>query len=391
MRPRSDRLAGVYVHIPFCDRVCPYCDFAVTASRRHDHDAYVEAVLSEWATLKQVLAGRAVRTVYLGGGTPSRLKLTALERLLGRVLGELGALEEVTLEANPLDVTKEAIAAWRAAGISRVSLGVQSFDDATLRALSRNHDGEAARQAARLLCASGLRVSVDLIYGAPGQDMASWLADLDVVGELVGQGGLEHVSLYQLTIEPGTPFARRKARGQLGEAGEEEIEALEQACADRLGRLGFARYEVSSWCLPGGHSRHNALYWRGGEWLGLGVGAHGAWFDARGAVRRANPRQIGPYMADPVGAAYVEVLTPAEALAERVFANLRTRMGVELDVLRAQAQGCGPQVWAALEAVWARCEEAGWLTRRDGLLIPTLEGLAMGDTAAEWIWAALVP
>jgi oxygen-independent coproporphyrinogen III oxidase len=388
MRPRSDLLAGVYVHIPFCDRVCPYCDFAVTARRDHDHAAYVDAVLAEWAARRAVLAGRDVRTIYLGGGTPSRLERGELVRLVRTLAAAYPGVEEVTMEANPQDVTEEAIGAWMGAGVSRVSLGVQSFQDATLKALGRNHSGAQAYAAASLLAArEGLRVSVDLIYGTPSQDEASWSADL---AALAGLEGLDHVSLYQLTIEPGTPFARRQARGVLGEASEEGRGVLEELTAAALEGMGFERYEVSSWGRPGAWSRHNALYWRGGEWLGLGVGAHGAWYDARGPVRSANPRQIGPYMADPAGSAALEVLTGEEALAERVFANLRTRLGLEIEVLRAQAAGLDAGAWSALEGVLGRCEGMGWLERRGEVLVPTLAGMDMGDTAAEWIWEALV-
>ncbi len=381
-------MAGIYVHIPFCDRVCPYCDFAVTASRGHDHGAYVDAVLREGEALRGVLEGRDIQTIYLGGGTPSRLERGALVRLLGEVVGWAPGAEEVTMEANPLDVSEEAVSAWMGAGVSRVSLGVQSFDDATLAALGRNHGGAEAFEAARVLAGrAGLRVSVDLIYGTPAQDVASWEADLARLGELEG---LEHVSLYQLTIEPGTPFARRAARGELGEAGEEGRGELEEVCAARLGAMGFERYEVSSWGRGGAYSRHNALYWRGGEWLGLGVGAHGSWFDERGAVRRANARQIKAYMADPVGSGEVEVLSGAEALAERVFANLRTRLGLDLLMLREQAGGMEAGLWEALEGVLSRCEGLGWGERRGGLWVPTVAGLEMGDTAAGWIWEALV-
>ncbi len=238
---RRDRLAGVYVHVPFCAKVCPYCDFAVTARRDVPHDAYAAAVLGEWRARLGALEGRDVRTLYIGGGTPSRLSDRALAEIVCTILGDLGGgVAEVTLEANPVDVTPQRVEAWRSMGVTRVSLGVQSFSPEVLVSLGRNHTRDEALAALEALQGpEGLAVSADLIYGAPDQSVGSWGRDLRV---LSGLTGLAHVSAYHLTVEARTPFARLQERGELELIGEdgavEMLEGLETVCSG----LGLERY-----------------------------------------------------------------------------------------------------------------------------------------------------
>ena len=358
VRRRRDARGAIYIHVPFCASVCPYCDFAVTASSRFEHGAYAEALLEELESRAEgALSGRDVRTVYVGGGTPSRMEWRPLEKVISRARGFAGAaLEEVTLEANPSDVTERVADAWVEAGVTRVSLGCQSFEDETLLALGRNHDGAAARAAASLLARRGeLSVSVDLIFGSPGQTAESLRRD---VGFAAALDGLGHVSAYNLTIEPGTPFARRAERGELGEASDDACVEMLDVLEESLGGAGFERYEVSSFAREGERSRHNSNYWVGGEYMGVGVGAHSLELGELGIARRANVRGVRDYLAGPTRSGEIELLSPAEHLLERAFVAVRSRVGLS---------------WSELEWQFGGDDEARGAL---GRLAPALDGLS---------------
>lgn len=388
VRRRRDRAAGIYLHVPFCARICPYCDFAVTAKKRIPHERYAEALMAEFDARASALEGRAVRTIYFGGGTPSRWAPEQLGRVLEHVrrseFVDVDALEEISIEANPVDVTEANLAVWREAGVGRVSLGCQSFQSEVLEALGREHTGAEARAAAARVLAAGMRASIDLIFGAPRQAAASWEADLEIFAALALREGLDHLSAYSLTIEPRTPFARQVARGELEVASEEALRERTERLAEVCARVGFEPYEVSSWCAPGGRSRHNSLYWLGAEYLGVGVGAHSLRIDERGVARRANTRHLAHYLADPIASCERELLTAEEHLAERVFVGVRTRLGLDLDELSWQFAGA---VGAArLEAIASRADALvteGLLERRGALLRPTREGLMVADALGE--------
>ena len=344
VRPRRDRLSGVYVHVPFCAKICPYCDFAVTARKAIPHEPYADAVLSELAARQHELRGRDVRTIYLGGGTPSLWSHEALGRTLDGVRAAIdagsirgaSAVQEVTMEANPLDLTPERLDRWHAQGITRLSLGTQSFQNATLAALGRLHDGVGADRAVRMALAhGGFEVSCDLIFGGPAQPLDAWARDLDAVADLIA-AGLHHVSAYALTIEANTPFARAAARGELRVADEDGQADRLDALVACLEGAGLRRYEVASFARPDRWSRHNALYWLGGEYLGLGVGAHGLWLEEGRVVRRANTRHLNPYLKTPQTPAITETISPADHLLERVATGLRTHLGLDLDALHHQ-------------------------------------------------------
>ena len=391
--PRRDRALGIYVHVPFCARVCPYCDFAVTATRRIPHEAYADALMEEIEARASDLEGRWVRTIYVGGGTPSRWAPEQLARLLGylRAMPQVdgGRLEEVSIEANPMDVTPGRVGAWVEAGVERVSLGVQSFQGRVLEALGRDHGAAQARRAAELLLGAGLRVSIDLMFGAPQQTMAEWEADLDVFEQLVGSHGLDHLSTYNLTVEPNTPFERLRQRGQLQIPGPDPCAQMAERLAARGRQLGLEPYEASSWAVGQAHSRHNSLYWSGAEYLGVGVGAHSLRVDGRGVARRANMRHLRPYLRDPVGAGELELLSPRDHFLERVFIGMRTRRhGLDLTELTHQfGAALGGQALEALVDRAAPLQEAGLLERRGAWLRPTLRGLFVTDALGE----ALVP
>ncbi|MEE8313572.1 MAG: radical SAM family heme chaperone HemW [Myxococcota bacterium] len=269
---------GVYVHIPFCERVCPYCDFAVLGVGRLEPERerrYVELLLREldllWQKHGPDLADRPLATIYLGGGTPGLLQPGSLERLLRSLEARLGGpAREVTLELNPGTLESGRAAGFRAAGVTRLSIGLQSLHDRTLRRLGRAQKAAEALRGLESCLAVGFdSLSVDLIFGAPEQTEAELFGDLERVIEL----GVPHVSAYALTIEPGTPFARARERGLLRLPDEETELRMSLGLRARLAEAGYEQYEISSFARPGHRSRHNQRYWACRDVLGLGVSA----------------------------------------------------------------------------------------------------------------------
>jgi oxygen-independent coproporphyrinogen-3 oxidase len=268
--PRS-----LYLHIPFCSRRCPYCDFAVQVGAGEFQEPYVEALLAEVRWLAQAgLAPRPLRTVYLGGGTPSLLRPALLEKVLTGVVDGFG-LEpdaEVTLEANPEGVSTELARTWRSFGVNRISLGVQSLDDPTLRWLGRSHDAAQAELAIRSVAkAEFSNLSCDLIYAIPVQSSAAFERGLRTVLQYQPQ----HLSCYELTVEPGTLLSRRVAAGKTRAPAVDDFLEQRRLAVDLLARAGLQRYEVSNYAIPGRVSRHNLSYWTGQPYLAAGCGAHG--------------------------------------------------------------------------------------------------------------------
>jgi len=335
----DDARVGIYVHVPFCERVCPYCDFAVekTASlSRAVEDAYVDALLAELSQRRGRFAGRALATVYLGGGTPSLLRPQSIERIVAGVHAAFpsapGEAVETTLELNPGTTERARLPAFRASGVDRLSVGVQSFDDRTLKRLGRAHrarDCCAALEAAR---AAGFEnVSLDLILAAPGQRLAGVERDLAAALDFEPR----HVSVYLLAVEPGTPFARA-ARGQLDLAGDDEAAQMLERAGERLAEAGLERYEISSFARPCFESRHNRRYWQRRAVLGLGAGAWSCDPADEGAphgARRGNVRSRAEYLARiEAGASAAagpdEPLEGPAARGEAAFLALRTREGL---------------------------------------------------------------
>ena len=323
---------GLYVHWPYCARVCPYCDFNVARARGVDEDAWSAALAADLAHLRDRYGPRPLVSLYLGGGTPSLMSanlIGAVTEAADRVFG-LAPDAEVTLEANPDDVSPAALAVWQAAGINRLSLGVQSFDDGQLAFLGRNHDGTAAKRAVEAVLAAFERSTFDLIYALPGEGPDAWSARL---ADALGMGPC-HLSLYQLTVEPGTAFARAVARGDWTPPDEGLDADLYEATAEVTTRAGLPPYEVSSYAAPGHRAVHNALYWQGADWFGIGPGAHGRVTTPGGRVATEGARGIRSYVdASPGDRLREEALTADEVLTEAVFGGLRMTDGLALDRL----------------------------------------------------------
>jgi putative oxygen-independent coproporphyrinogen III oxidase len=271
---------GVYVHWPFCAAKCPYCDFNSHVRREIDQSRYLGALTREIAHMALLAPNRTVGSVFFGGGTPSLMEPETVAGVLDSIARHwpVAGDVEVTLEANPSSVEADRFRGYRTAGVNRVSLGIQALDDSALRFLGRLHDHAEALDALKIARATFERVSFDLIYARPDQTASAWAGELDEACKMAG----DHLSLYQLTIEPETPFAALHARGRLTVPDEEQSRALYDVTLDVTQRHGLPAYEISNHARPGGECRHNLLYWRCGEWAGVGPGAHGR-LDVAGA------------------------------------------------------------------------------------------------------------
>ncbi|MBA3316751.1 MAG: radical SAM family heme chaperone HemW [Gemmatimonadales bacterium] len=359
----------VYLHVPFCARRCSYCDFAIAVRRDVPSDAYVDAALREWAEWQshEVWAeSPRVESVYFGGGTPSRLEAGAIARILQRIDTDRppapGA--EVTLEANPDDVTREAARRWRGAGVNRVSLGAQSFDPAVLGWMHRTHSAGQVGAAVETVREAGIaELSLDLIFGLPASLERDWSSDLRLALALQP----EHLSLYGLTVEDHTPLARWTARGEVAPVDEERYAAEFLEADAVLGLAGYEHYEVSNYALPGRRARHNSAYWRRAPFIGIGPSAHSGW----GANRRWNLRDWSAYQRavaageSPVGGS--ERLDEPEVELEELYLGLRTREGVPAGRLPPEtADAWLAAGWAARSGGSVRLTPEGWL-RLDAL------------------------
>ena len=365
--PRS-----VYVHVPFCRHRCGYCDFTLVAGRDDLIDRYFEALRLELGRVRQPLE---IDTLYLGGGTPSHLGPDRLRRLFVMLRKRLllAAAAEVTLEANPLDVTPQLLAAATGCVVTRVSLGSQSLDAATLRSLDRDHTPEDVRRAAAVLAGAGFAVSLDVMTAAPGQTLAAVEQDLDAAIAL----GPEHVSVYCLTWEKGTAFESQRQRGLPLPVDESLERAMFEAAIERLTAAGYEHYEVSNFARPGHRCRHNEAYWDVRPWEAFGPGA--ARFDGRTRVtnHRSSTTWIKRLLATEDPAGDVDAMSAEEAARERLVVGLRRRDGV-LDADFQAACGFTPRQLAA-EAI-DRWIAAGLATEHNGRLQLSREGLLVSDS-----------
>jgi putative oxygen-independent coproporphyrinogen III oxidase len=323
---------GVYIHYPWCRSRCPYCDFPIAVAPLNEipHRGYLEAVLAELEAHRAAFAGRKLVSIYFGGGTPSLWPAACMAEAAAAVRASFdGEPGEVTIEANPVDCTPDNLAAWQVAGIDRVSIGVQSIEAGDLVSLGRDHrmgEGLAAVDAVR---ASGFqRMSADIILGAPGS--RSPLASV----AYLGSRAVPHLSVYELTVEEGTPLHQRVARGEVVPESEDRLAELYIEAHELLLENGYEHYEVSSYARPGARAVHNSLYWRGAEFLGLGAGA--ASFrrsEGGGGARWSNHRSVGRYLASAPDARRAEIdeLDANSLAVDRIWLGLRTSDGVPLE------------------------------------------------------------
>ncbi len=348
VRQTDDIGFGIYVHWPFCLQKCPYCDFNSHVREGVDEARWRAALLTEIDHAAGEAPDRTVTSVFFGGGTPSLMGPATVAALIER-LAERWPLDpdvEITLEANPTSVEARRFAGYRAAGVNRVSLGVQSLDDAALRFLGRGHSAAEARAAVATAHAHFERVSFDLIYARPGQTTAAWRAEL---GEALGLAG-EHLSLYQLTIEPGTRFHNLARRGLLAVPDGDAAAALYDTTQEAMDAAGLPAYEISNHARPGAASRHNLTYWRSGDYVGIGPGAHGRVTDrgAALAVRRIRSpeRWLAAVERGGVGTEECIAVAPDDRVAEVLMMGLRLTEGVPADRFRART---GRAIGEALE------------------------------------------
>ena len=375
----------LYLHVPFCEKKCHYCDFASWELPAVQQRRWTETVLRELEAKAGEARGRKVDTVFFGGGTPSLLASEFLRQVV-EAMGkhyDLSAVREMSLECNPSSLNREKLDLYHALGFGRVSLGIQSFHAHELALLGRVHTVETAARALETMASDGrFQFSGDLIFGVPGQTRESFLESL---GRLVGFGP-DHVSFYGLTIEDGTEFARRRDAGLLSLPEDGSYNRMYQDGAELLERAGYLRYEVSNFSRPGQTCRHNQGYWNGAEYLAFGPGAHG-FFAGR---RMVSPRDFEGYIAwgaagFPEDACVVEVLGAEERLSEAVLLGLRQAAGVDLEALR---RGFGFTVGEDVLGKWravGMLEQEGALPGRKGAL-PGPEGATIRLVGDGWLF-----
>jgi oxygen-independent coproporphyrinogen-3 oxidase len=372
--PRS-----AYVHVPFCAQRCDYCDFAIAVGKDRLGDAYLDAMGAELATLGQPWT---VQTLFVGGGTPSQLDTRQLARLLGHILRWLPpeAGHEFSIEANPDSLTADKMAVLADHGVNRVSLGAQSFEPRQLRLLGRSHDAAEIARAVERSKRRSAQVSLDLIFAVPGQTCAQWEADLEHALALQP----DHLSIYGLTWEKGTPLWKRRRRNEI-QSLDEETERTLYACAiDRLEAAGFEQYELSNFARPGFRCRHNGVYWANWAYLGFGMGA-ARYVNGR---RELNTRDLHGYirraLAGEPTTFQSEELDPAQRARETLALGLRRSEGLDRQAFRLQTGFDLDELTApALE----RCQALG-LLHDDGLKVAlTREGRFVADTIIADLYA----
>lgn len=369
---------AAYLHIPFCAHHCGYCDFAVAVGQEQRIDAYLDALDREMSQLEKP---QPVSTLFFGGGTPSLLSLTQTEQLFHIVDRWLTRAEgaEVSLEANPDDVTPEKVSLWSTWGINRVSLGAQSFRPEVLRVLERRHAAAEVPRAVETLKKAGQRVSLDLIFAVPGQTLANWRDDVARALQLEP----DHLSTYGLTFEKGTRLWKQRSLGQVQSLTEEAELAMYLAGKEMLESAGFEHYEVSNFARPGRRSRHNQVYWANHAYWGFGMGAASY---VRG-VRRLNARDLTTYMHRSLAGKPVhfqeEELGPRPRALETVATQLRRLEGIERKFFRIQT---GLSLEELIGDALEKLMEMGLLQESQGRVYLTSQGLCVADGVIQEIF-----
>lgn len=366
-------MAGLYIHIPFCTKRCLYCDFFSNTDMKFK-EPYVKAVIREMELRQEYIQGEPLETIYFGGGTPSQLQRTDFERIFeaaDRLFG-IRSCKEITLEANPDDMTPEYMASLRDLPFNRISMGVQSFQEKDLRFLNRRHDREQALRAVGLCKENGIpNISIDLIYGLPGQTLEEWQENLDEAVRL----DIPHISAYHLIYEEGTALYRLLEAGKVTPVDEELSVALFSTLIHKLSEAGYLHYEISNFARPGYLSRHNSSYWTGKRYIGIGPSAH----SYNGESRQWNISSLPRYLQG------IETSTPDTEREELdihtkyndfIITGLRTMWGIRIADIREQF---GEEKQAYLERQAATYLRQGLLIRQDGTLALSEKGIFISD------------
>ena len=332
---------AVYIHWPYCARICPYCDFNVYKNKTHIQTELLDAIARDLTAWRAMSGPREIISIHFGGGTPSLMTAAQIGYLIDQVesLWGISAQTEIALEANPSDADNNRWREYRAAGITRLSLGIQSFDDDVLSRLGRDHDGDSSRAALALAMDIFASVSADMIFGHSGQTLTHWQGELEQVLAFAPH----HISTYQLTIELGTAFAKAEARGQERAVDDDESAALYEYALERLSTAGYSAYEVSNHAVTGHNSRHNLAYWQGLDYVGVGPGGHGRLTHkaAHGRLSQKAAREATVAAKRPAdyikrvtqagsGIATRETLSPEQCGQEYLMMGLRIRDGISL-------------------------------------------------------------
>lgn len=366
-------MAGIYLHIPFCKTRCIYCDFYST-TRSEMADRYVSALCRELKLRKSYLDNEPVETIYFGGGTPSQLSKENFEKIFETIEREynLGNCEEITLEANPDDLTPEYIKMLSSLPFNRISIGIQTFNEQTLRLLKRRHTAEQAISAVKECRMAGFQnISIDLMYGLPGETPESWKADLEQAVSL----NVEHISAYHLIYEEGTPLYEMLQKHKVEEVDEESSVDFFALMIDRLTKAGFQHYEISNFCKPDMYSQHNSSYWTGKKYLGCGPSAH----SFNGSTRQWNVSSLDKYIAGiekGIPDFEIEELNVTTRYNDFVITSLRTMWGLSLNRLEEEfgtefKQYCLENAQTYLDS--------GKLEIRDNTLFLSKEGIFISD------------
>ena len=372
IRDESDGLA-LYVHWPFCVSKCPYCDFNSHVRASIDQEVWRDALLADLAHEAQLLPGRELTSIFFGGGTPSLMDAGTVGALISAATAHWPAANdiEVTLEANPNSVEAARFADLAAAGVNRLSLGLQSFDDEALAFLGRAHSAREGWRALEIAQRNFRRVSFDLIYALPGDAEEAWSATLAQALSL----GTSHLSLYQLTIEPGTRFASMVARGEFEPLEADAAAALYELTDAMTSEAGRPAYEISNYARPGHHSRHNLTYWRYGDYAGIGPGAHGRRLGMRTVRHRKPENFLSAIARSEHGLAEEAMLSSTEAADEALVMGLRLSEGIDAEAI-ANRFGLGEIVdWRQVDQL----VRSGHLVRRDTRIALTAAGRLLLD------------
>jgi len=366
-------MAGFYIHVPFCRKLCFYCDFYHVIST-NDNTAFVDAMLQEISSRKEYLGEETVSTIYLGGGTPSLLSIKELDALLTHVKNQYGVENdcEITIEVNPDDVDADYLSGLKGLNINRVSVGVQSWRDADLKLLNRRHDSAQAEKALKEIFKAGFdNVTVDLIYGIPGMSIQDWSTNLDFTFEF----DIKHLSAYHLTFEKNTVFWQMLERGVINEIDEEESSALFNMLIGKSERAGFIQYEISNFGKQGYFSKHNANYWKQVSYIGIGPSAH----SFNGYSRQWNVSNIKEYVkainnGDPCYER--EELDTRMRFNEYIMTSLRTMWGIDLDYVEKTFEKEGYDYVVNLSG---KFKDYGLMKKEGENLILTNQGKMISD------------